>query len=280
MGGDGIGKHWAYVIAAVVILMGLSVVITESGLLAYLPANWWMRLLRPLGWILFAAAGFLSWRHYRLTNEVFFKLLAVSFFIIIGMALLSVLSGSIRHQFVEPGKLEVLRIVQVSSTVLQQAGAFLAAFFLMHAVGNYKGYQQPVRRGLLIAMMMYIVLNAIWQAGTLLVMKHPHSVDYVFFMSTESILLTVIYLTGIKTALEIIRATGSRLLKWLTAAMSMQIFVSLAWVFPWVIFRGDFGAVFAGFYNYAIILVSALIPALYVAALATCGKECCDDAGA
>ncbi len=271
-------KYWAYAIAAVVILMGLSVVVTESKLLAYLPANWWMRLLRQLGWILFAAAGILSWRYYRLTNEAFFKLLAVSFFIITGMALLNVLSGLIWNRFIVSGKLAVLQAVQMVIAVLQQAGAFLSAFFLVHAVGNYKGYEQPFKRGFLLALVVYIVLYGVWQAGTLFVTEHPRIIDYVF-MSTVSILFTVIYLIGIKAALGIIRVTGSRLLKWLTVAMSLQIFVSLAWIFPWVLFHGDFGAMLAGFYNYTMTLILILIPVLYVTALVTCGKECYDHAG-
>jgi len=46
----------AIVLAAIVILLGLSVVVTESGALAYLPKGWWLRFLQPLSGLLFAIA--------------------------------------------------------------------------------------------------------------------------------------------------------------------------------------------------------------------------------
>jgi len=77
----------AIVLAAIVILLGLSVVVTESGALAYLPEGWWLRFLQPLSGLLFAIDGFLSWRYYQLTNNVFLKMLAISLFTHAGITL-------------------------------------------------------------------------------------------------------------------------------------------------------------------------------------------------
>jgi len=264
----------AIVLAAVVILLGLSVVVTESGALAYLPEGWWLRFLQPLSGLLFAIDGFLSWRYYQLTNNVFFKMLAISVFIHAGITLESLLPVLINYPLSISGQLSVFQVVQTLHALLQLTGSFLFAILLVYAISNYNCYERPQKREFLIALIVFIILYTAWRIGMLVwTAALPHAIDYVF-MFISSVLLTVIYLDGIRMALEIIKATGSRLLKWLVAAMVLKIVLSLSWIFPWLFFYSGFGTQLSMYYNYAIISITISIPILLFTALVVCEKEC------
>jgi len=261
----------AIVLAVVVILLGLSVVVTESRALAYLPEGWWMRFLQPLSGLLFAIAGFLSWRYYQLTNNVFLKMLAVSLFICAGITLESVLPVLIHYQLSMSGQPSVF---QVLHNLLQLTGSFLFAILLVYAIMNYKGYERLLKREFLIAAIVFVILFIAWRIGVLIWKPAlPHTIDYVF-MLISSVLFAVIYFEGIRAALAIIKATGSRLLKWLAAAMVLEIILSLAWIFPWLLFYSGFGTQLAMYYNYAMTAITISIPILLLTALVVCEKDC------
>lgn len=159
---------------------------------------------------------------------------------------------------------------------LQQAGSFFFAILLVYAISNYNDYERPLKREFLAAFIVFIILWTTWRIGMLIwTTSLPHVIDYMFLI-IGSVLLTVIYLDGIRMALKIIKATGSRLLKWLVAAMVLQIILSLAWLFPWFFFYSGFGTKLAMCYNYAIMSITISIPILLLTALVVCEKECHD----
>lgn len=267
-------QRGAIVLAAFVILLGISVVVTESGALAYLPEGWWLRFLQPLSGLFFAIAGFLSWKYYQLTNNVFLKMMAISLFIHAGITLESVLPVLIHYPLSISGQLSVFQVVQMLHALLQLAGSFLFAILLVHAIINYNGNERTHSRGFLIAFIVFIIFYTVWRIGMLIwTLALPHAINYVF-MFISSVLLTVIYFDGIRMALKIIKATGSRLLKWLVAAMVLKIIVSLTWIFPWLFFYSGFGTQLTMYYNYAIISITISIPILLLTALVVCEKEC------
>jgi len=267
-------QRGAIVSAAIVILLGISVVVTESGALTYLPEGYWLRFLQPMSGLLFAIAGFLSWMYYQITNNVFFKMLAISLFIHAGLTLESVLPVLIHYPLSMSGQLSVFQVVQMLHALLQLTGSFLFAILLVYAIINYNGHERPLKREFLMALIVFIILYTAWRIGMLVwTAALPHAIDYVF-MFISSVLLTVIYLDGIRMALEIIKATGSRLLKWLVAAMVLKIVLSLSWIFPWLFFYSGFGTQLSMYYNYAIISITISIPILLFTALVVCEKEC------
>ncbi|MFA7468333.1 MAG: hypothetical protein WCY82_08720 [Desulfotomaculaceae bacterium] len=267
-------QRGAIVSAAIVILLGISVVVTESGALTYLPEGYWLRFLQPMSGLLFAIAGFLSWMYYQITNNVFFKMLAISLFIHAGLTLESVLPVLIHYPLSMSGQLSVFQVVQMLHTLLQLTGSFLFAILLVYAIINYNGHERPLKREFLMALIVFIILYTAWRIGMLIWSAAlPYTIDYVF-MFTSSVLLTVIYFDGIRMALKIIKVTGSRLLKWLVAAMVLKITLSLSWIFPWIFFYSGFGTQLTMYYNYAIISITISIPILLLTALVACEKEC------
>lgn len=270
----GMKQKIAIVLAAVVILLGLAVVVTESGALAYLPKGWWLRFLQPLSGLLYAIAGFLSWRYYQFTNNVFFKILAIPLFIHAGITLESVLPGLIHYPLSMPGQLSVFQVVQMLHAFLQLAGGFLFAFLLVYAISNYNGYKWPLKGKFLMALAIFIISYTAWRIGMLIwKLALPHAIEYML-MLTGSVLITVVYFDGIRMALEIIKATGSRLLKWLVAAMVLEIILSLSWIFSWLFFYLGFGTQLAMYYNYAMLSITISIPVLLLTALVVCENEC------
>jgi len=164
--------------------------------LAYLPEGWWLRFLQPLSGLLFAIDGFLSWRYYQLTNNVFFKMLAISLFIHAGITLESVLP--VLNPLSMSGQLSVFQVVQMLHTLLQLTGSLLFAILLVYAIINYNGHEHPLKREFLMAFIVFIILYTAWRIGMLIwAAALPYTIDYVF-MFISSVLLTVIYFDGIR----------------------------------------------------------------------------------
>lgn len=269
-----------FVLAAVVILMGFSVVVAESKLVSYLPAGWWMRLLQPMGGVLFAAAGILSWNYYRRTENVFFKMLTFALFLGIGLALEGLLFGLFRFPFPEPGEFSAYTIAKLAHILVNESGSFLFAILLVNAISYYDQRERffSLGRGFLLLLVAFVVLWVSWNVISVLRVDWQRSFDLtVIFMTMESVLLAVIYLDGFRIATRKTRLTGSVLMKWLAAVMALETFISLSWVFTWLFFFADLGTSYAVYYNYVMYLILTAIPVLLVTALATCGKECHGD---
>jgi len=268
------------VLATIVILLGLSVVVTESKILAYLPAYWWLRLLEPVRGLLIAAAGLLSWRYYKQTHNIFFKLLAFALIFSTVMELENLLfSIAANSHLAYPGQFSIHPVIRLVQILFQQAGSFLFAILLVHAIRNCGIRERSVtlQRDFLLLVVVFNLLWITWAAYTMSRSDINWSFDLttVFFI-VHSVLLMVIYLDGIRIALRKTSISDSWLLKCLVAVMAMGIFLSLTWVFPLFLFNAWHGTMFSMIYNYTIMFITTAIPVLFVVGLVAYGNECRD----
>jgi len=272
------GNKKAAALAAIVILLGLSVVLTESKVLAYLPANWWLRLLEPVRGLLIAVAGFLSWKYYKQSHNIFFKLLAFALFFSTVMELKDLLFSIVANfHLAYPGQFSIHPVIRLVQILFQQAGAFLFAILLVHAIRNYGVRERSVtlQRGFLLLLVVFSLLWVTWAAYTMLRSDLNRSFDLTtIFIIVHSVLLTVIYLDGIRIAMRKKSISENWLLKSLVTVMAMEIFLSLTWVFPFFVLNAWLGTTFSVIYNYTTMFISIAIPVLFVAGLVACGKEC------
>ena len=272
------GNKKAVALASIVILLGLSVVITESKVLAYLPAKWWLRLLEPVSGLLIVVAGFLSWKYYKQSHNIFFKLLAVALFFSTVMELNYLLFSIVANfHLAYPGQFSIHQVIRLVQLLFQQAGAFLFAILLVHAIRNFGVRERSVilHRGFLLLVVVFNLLWVTWAAYTMLRSDINWSFDLTtIFFIVHSVLLMAIYLDGIRIALRKTSISDSWLLKCLVAVMAMGIFLSLTWVFPFFLFNAWHGAMFSMIYNYTIMFINIAIPVLFVVGLVAYGKEC------
>lgn len=262
--------------AGMVILLGLSVLVVESEVLAYLPGHWWVRLVRPVEGLLFAAAGVLAWRCYRRLGVVFYKILALPLFLSAGLLLENVLFGLFQFPFPVPGDITIYTVVSLLRFLIGLAGGFAIAMLIVHAVGVCTGYAQPfsLRRGFLLLLTVFVGL---WLALGIINILHIYSAPMVrvefFLLPMEAVLMAIIYLDGIRMARNRLHKAQSRVLNGLVLVMGLKVVAIVAGFFPWL-YPHFFSTPVAVYYNYVTMVISFAVPVILVYVLADCGREC------
>ncbi|MBF7084225.1 hypothetical protein IT084_14820 [Desulfallas sp. Bu1-1] len=264
-------QRWKSVlISLLVIMLGLSVILNEAGVLTELSKIKVGKLLNPLGFILYAIAVILAWRRYRMEGTSFYKWLAISLTLKAGLLLESIMFRQLQPpmQFIFEQPV-VYKLISLANYALQQGGGVLVALLLIYTIGNYG---TRVR--------FYTVFKPCWMAMICLTFIAGLAINIFIFnysfnrpsfavagyLVIDS-LLAGIYIYGFVLARQKIRVYGNMLLKWLALFFALDVITWLINIIFTIIFLLLKKTVFSMAQIHLMAVISIALPALLVIAL-------------
>ena len=200
------------------ILLGLSVIISESGILKGLDLRSYI-VSRHLTFLLNLLIAALAWRHYRSTGYKLFKWVTVS----TAISLLLMVKNVLYQYYVLPNGRELnadlLNIVQHISTSISLGCNILVALLLVYALYNYPTetpYPSFIKPGWL------LVLLLVWTGSLIAAFLQGKTFNQFIYFPLQ-IAIGFIYFCGLKISIKMYNLHKDSLFRWFTWIFTIEL---------------------------------------------------------
>ena len=242
-----------YILVVLGLLFGLSVIISQSGILKDMDMD--IRaytLFSRTTLLLNTVIVFLAWHHFRRTGHHLFKWISVS----VGISLFLIVKNHLYSNFVLTNHLTLeptqLSLIQQINTSITLGCNIIAALLIVYAIHNY-----PKKTHFLsfIKPCWLAVLVLIWLGSVIATLMHNQVLSQFSYLPLQ-IAIGVINFYGIKTSLKMYNIHQNSLFKWFAWIFLFKLvpillgLINLAFIpylFTWE-------TSFFAFYNYLTIL--------------------------
>lgn len=264
-------NHWKQIVPiGLCILLGLSVLVTESGIVFKFNFPVYSAI-SLINFILFVISCKLSWAWFKKTNRYFFKWLALGIFLTVCLSIESFIYDKLIVPYFMPDQPDVLAMASPFRGILRQVLDFAAAILYIYAIFNYQSKSRffavfkPIWFGVIVTA---CLLGSVVPAVLAGLLNHQTNLLYGLFYLAE-LAKTAIYVYGIKASLVHYRLSNRPIFKWFTVIFAFEIAPIALAVFSYVflLFPSVLETNFSFYYNHVISIFTLGMPVMLVIAL-------------
>ncbi|WP_066638577.1 hypothetical protein [Desulfolucanica intricata] len=247
----------------IAVLLGLSVIITEAGVLDELNITSIGLLTLPLKTALYAAAAFLAWRRYKKFDTCFYRWVTISLALYLVLGMENWLFKQINFPLQPSPELSFYDAVNLANIFLQQGGSILFTVLLVYAISIYDKqveFFKVFKPRWLILLCSFFTLGVI--ISVLTINQQQNDLNFAGFMIIAGLKI-IIYFYGIVIASQKLKVS---IIKWFFAFFTVGALSDVVILMNNLLIFITKNSFYPMFQIYVLQAAALIMPALLVAA--------------